>query len=105
MKKIFKILSACVVGIIGTYIFLSNPIGKVDNESLVNQYKINEKKKLASMAYAESQSDSYGLNVRNAPRPLYTPTYDGSNQLCILKFIFKMDGWYNIGWYTPYPFP
>ncbi|KEH97016.1 hypothetical protein [Clostridium massiliodielmoense] len=107
MKKIFKILSACVVGIIGTYIFLSNPIGKVDNESLVNQYKINEKKKLASMAYAESQSDSYGLNVRNAPRPLYTPTYDGSNQAVHPKVLYFKNGWNGYKYWmgiTPYPF-
>ncbi|KGM98965.1 hypothetical protein Z969_10865 [Clostridium novyi A str. 4570] len=107
MGKIFRILSACAVGIIGTYIFMSNPIGKVDNEALVTQYKIKEKKKLASMAYAESQSDSYGLNVRNAPRPLYTPTYDGSNQAVHPKVLYFKNGWNGYKYWmglTPYPF-
>mgnify|MGYP001574664936 CR=1 FL=1 len=107
MKKIFKILSACAVGIIGTYIFTSNPIGKVDNEYLVTQYKIKEKKKIASMVYAESKNDKYGLKVKNAPRPLYTPTYDGSNQAVHPKVLYFKNGWNGYKYWmglTPYPF-
>lgn len=107
MRKTFKILSLCAVGIIGTYIFISKPLGKIDNESLVTKYKINEKNKLASMAYGENLSDNYGLNVRNAPRPLYTPTYDGSNQAVHPKVLYFKNGWNGYKYWmgiTPYPF-
>ncbi|KEI00946.1 hypothetical protein [Clostridium botulinum] len=107
MKKIIKIVSFSAAIFAAGFVFTNNMIGKVDNESLVKKYSINEKKKIASIAYAESKDDTYGLKVTNAIRPLKTPTYDGSNQAVHPKVLYFKNGWNGYKYWmgiTPYPY-
>ncbi|KEI08624.1 hypothetical protein Z957_06990 [Clostridium sp. K25] len=107
MKRIIKTLSFSAIIFSAGFVFTNNMIGKVDNESLVKKYAINEKRKIASIAYAESRDDTYGLKVQNAIRPLKTPTYDGSNQAVHPKVLYFKNGWNGYKYWmgiTPYPY-